>query len=817
MRDLRYAFRTILRRPVFAVIALSCLGLGIGGTAAILALADTILWKSLPVERSNELVFLGFTNPRMPEPRTSVSYPLAMAIRGKVEAFKDLIVYRSVNLNLRVRGQTDRIVAETVSLNYFDMLGVGASEGRVFSERIEPVEATPTLAVLSHGYWRRRFGGDPSVVGTPVVLDEIVFTIVGIAREGFYGLELGNAPDLWVPVTTLPLLVPKPPLLEMPNNMSFRAVARLTPTELTLPQVAARIRPAFSAIAQAEAARDRRGRHVLNMQVMLLPSSGAVSQLQRQFARPVLVVLGGAGILLAIGFSNFAAVLLAQAVTRRREIAMRLALGASSLRLVRQLLTESVVLAMMGGICGTFVGYWLTGLLGRLFSNLAGIRLELGMDWRTLAFTAALSLVLGLLLGLTPALDSLRTSVVSVLQGDTTTGRSWRGRTGTLRRILVGAQIALSLMLLVGAGLFGRSLLNLSRLNLGIRVNEVLQMSLRLPQTQTPEQIELFYSTLQERLKGLAGVRSAGASEQALFTTKTIDGITIKGYQAKPDEDLGTLVNRVGPGFVETLGLSVLSGRPFDERDTRQAPAVAVVSRSLAVRYFGDISALGRRITVGYDGAEREIIGVVGDASYDDARVGGAEVVYMPLAQAQEPSGMRTVYIRVSGDPVSLANAVRSEVQAVGPNAGIYDVKRLTDRLNEVRSQDRLLAFMSAATGALSVLLTAIGIYGLLACELGRRMREFGIRMALGATRGDIIRMVLRETLVLGTVSVACGGVIAWWVATLFTSQLFGLSARDPLTIGVAVACIAGVLLVATWLPMQWGVRLSPLSALRQD
>jgi predicted lysophospholipase L1 biosynthesis ABC-type transport system permease subunit len=242
-----------------------------------------------------------------------------------------------------------------------------------------------------------------------------------------------------------------------------------------------------------------------------------------------------------------------------------------------------------------------------------------------------------------------------------------------------------------------------------------------------------------------------------------------------------------------------------------------VVSRSLAVRYFGDIAALGRRITVGYDGADREIVGVVGDASYHDARVGGAEAVYMPLAQAQEPPAMRTVYIRVGGDPVALANAVRSAVQAVGPNAGIYDVKRLSDRLNEVRSQDRLLAFMSAATGALSLLLTAIGIYGLLAYELGRRTREFGIRTALGATRGDIARMVLGETLVLGTVSVACGVVIAWWLAALFTSQLFGVSARDPLTIGVAVACIAGVLLVATWLPTLWSVRLSPLSALRQD
>jgi predicted permease len=822
MRDLRYACRTILRKPVFAVVALSCLGLGIGGTAAIFSLADAILWKSLPVERPNELAFIGFTHPRIPGTRTTLSYPLAIAMRGKIEAFKDMSVYRPQNLNLRVRGQTDRIIAETVSLNYFDMLGVGAARGRVFSERAERAETMPTLAVLSHGYWQRRFGGDPSIVGASVVLDETAFSIVGIAREGFHGLEPGNAPDLWIPVTTLPLVVPKPPLLTMPNNMSFRGVARLrptplTPTPLTLAQVASRMQPAFAAIAKAEAARDKRGGIALHAQLQLLPSSGAVSQLQRQFARPVLVVLGGAGILLAIGFSNFAALLLAQAVTRRREMAVRLALGASNWRLARQLLTESVLLAVMGGVCGALVAYWLTGLLGRFFSNLAGIRLELAMDWRTLAFTAGLSLVLGLLLGMTPALQAFRTSVIGVLQGDATTGRSWRGQSGAVRRVLVGAQIAFSLLLLVSAGLFGRSLLNLSGLNLGMRIDEVLQVSLRLPQNHRPEQVEAFYSMLQERLKSLPGVRTVGFSEQALFTTRTIDGISIKGYQSRPGEDLGTLVNRIGPGFVETLGLTVLAGRPFDERDTPQAPAVAVVSRSLAIRYFGDTDALGRRIKVGYDGADREIVGVVGDASYDDARVGIAETVYLPLVQAQEPSTMRTVYLRVGGDPVALAAAVRREVQAAGPNAGIYDVKRLTDRVNEVRSQDRLLAFMSASTGALSLLLTAIGIYGLLAYELGRRTREFGIRMALGATRGDVARMVLRETLVLGTTSVCFGVVMAWWLSSLFTAQLFGVPARDPLTIAGAVVCIAGVLIVATWLPTLRGVRLSPVNALRHE
>jgi predicted permease len=697
------------------------------------------------------------------------------------------------------------------------MLRVGAARGRVFSEQTERAESMPTLAVLSHGYWQRRFGGDPSIVGASVVLDETAFSIVGVAREGFHGLDTGHAPDLWIPVTTLPLVVPKPPLLTMPNNMSFRGVVRLTPTPLTLPRVAARVQPAFAAIAEAEAARDKRGRIALLAQLQLLPSSGAVARLQQQFARPVLVVLGGAGILLAIGFSNFAALLLAQAVTRRREMAIRLALGASGWRLAGQLLTESVVLAMMGGVCGALVAYWLTGLLGRFFSNLAGIRLELAMDWRTLTFTAGLSLVLGLLLGLTPALQALRTSVVGVLRGDATTGSSWRGQSGALRRLLVGAQIALSLLLLVSAGLFGRSLMNLSGLNLGMRVDEVLQVSLRLPQNHEPGQVETFYSMLQDRVKGLPGVRAVGASEQALFTTKTIDGISITGYQSRPGEDLGTLVNRIGPGFVETLGLTVLAGRPFDERDTPQAPAVAVVSRSLAVRYFGDKDALGQRIKVGFDGADREIVGVIGDASYDDARVGVAETVYLPLAQTPEPPSMRTVYLRVGGDPAALAAAVRREVQALGPNAGIYDVKRLTDRLNEARSQERLLAFMSASTGALSLLLTAIGIYGLLAYELGRRTREFGIRMALGATRGDVARMVLRETLVLGTASVCSGVAMAWWLSSLFASQLFGVSARDPLTIGGATVCIAIVLLVATSLPTLWGVRLSPLRALRHD
>lgn len=818
MLELRYACRAILRRPLFAVVAISSLGLGIGGTAAIFSLADAILWKSLPIDRPNELAFLGFRVPARPEPRTTISYPLASALRGRIDVFRDISVYRSMSLNLRVRDQTDKVIAEAVSLNYFDLLGVGASRGRVFSEHADRSEAVPTLAVVSHGYWQRRFGSDPSLLGASVILDGTSFSIVGVAREGFFGLELGNAPDLWIPVTTLPLVVPQPPLLTMPNNASFRAVARLAPSEQTLAAIAARAQPMFARIAVAEAERDRRGRMFSQAQLLLFPTSDAVSRLQRQFARPVLVVLGGAGILLAIGFSNLAALLLAQAVTRRREIAMRLALGASTWRLVRQLLTESVVLALMGGAVAVLVAYWMTSLLGRLFSNLAAIRLDLVLDWRTVAFSGALSLVLGLLLGLTPALQTVRTSLVSVLQGDVTTGRSWRGRSGAVRRVLVGGQIALSLLLLVSAGLFGRSLWNVSELNLGMRIDDVLQVSMRLPQSQQrPERVEAFYSTLEERLRGLPGVRAVGSSEQALFTTKTIDGIEIKGYTPSPGEDLGTLVNRIGPGFVETLGLTVLAGRAFDARDTAQAAAIAVVSRSLAVRFFGGMDAIGKRVKVGFDGADRGIVGVVSDASYDDARVGVAQTVYLPLMQAASPPSMRTIYVRTTGDPAALAAAVRREVLAVGPNVGMYDVKRLGDRVNEVRSQERLLAFMSASTGALSMLLTAIGIYGLLAYELGRRTREFGIRMALGATRSDVARMVLRETLVLCTTSVGIGVLIALSLSSLVATQLFGVSARDPLTIVGAVVCIAGVLVVATLLPTLWGLRLSPARALRQD
>jgi len=816
-RDLRYACRTALRQPIFAVVAISCLGFGIGGTAAIFALADAILWKSLPVERPDQLVFIGFKVPVRPEPTSTISYPLATAIRGRLEGLQDLTVYRSLSVNLRLGDQTDRAIAEAVSLNYFDLLGVSASRGRVFNERADHSSGMPTLAVLSHGYWQRRFGGDPSVVGTAVVLDGTPFSIVGIARKGFFGVEPGNSPDLWIPVTTLPLVAPQPPLLTMPNNASFRAVARRTPSALTMSEVAARAQPMFARIAADQAQRDPRARMFARAQLQFLSSSGAVSRLQRQFGRPTLIVLGGAGILLTIGFSNLAALLLAQAAARRRDIAMRLALGASRSRLVRQLLAESVALALIGGAFGTLVACWMTGVLGRLFSSLAAIRLDLAVDWRTVAFTQTLALILGVVLGFTPALQAVRTNVVGVLQGDVTTGRSWRGRSGAFRRLLVGGQIALSVLLLVSAGLFGRSLWNVSTMNLGLRVDDVLQASLRVPQNHDVRRVEAFYSTLQERLRGLAGVSSVGASEQALFTTRTIDGIAIRGYTPRPGEDLGTLVNRIGPGFIETLGLTVLTGRAFDEHDTLQAPAAAIVSRSLAVRYFGGTAAVGRRITVGLDGVDREIVGVVSDAGYDDARLGVAEIVYLPLAQTSAPPGMRTIYLRTAGDPAALAVAVRREAQAVDPDVGVYDVKRLTDRVNEMHAQERLLAFSSAATGVLSVSLTAIGIYGLLAFELSRRTREFGIRMALGATRGRVIRLVCYEALGLCTAGVAIGVLAALWTASLVATQLFGVPARDPLTIVGAVACIGAVLAIATLLPTLWGLRLSPMRALRQD
>jgi predicted permease len=794
------------------------LGLGIGSTAAIFSLADAILWKSLPVERPNELAFLGLKLRARPEPTTTISYPLATALRGRIDVFRDLSVYRPMSLNLRAGSQTDRVFAEAVSLNYFDLLGVGAARGRVFSEHADGSQATPTLAVLSYGYWQRRFGRDPNVLGTSVFLEGTSFSIVGVAREGFFGVELGNGPDVWFPITTLALIAPQPPLLTMPNNSSFRAVARLTSSAPTLAELTARAQPLFARVAGEEAQKDRRGRMFAQAQLLLLPTSGVVARLQQQFGRPILVVLGGAGILLAIAFSNLAALLLAQAVTRRREIAMRLALGASTWRLVRQLLIESVVLAVMGGACGVLVAYWMTGLLGRLFSTLAALRLELALDWRTVAFGGAISLVLGLLLGLTPAFQAARTNLVGAFQGDATTGRSWRGQSGMARRLLVGGQIALAVLLLVSAGLFGRSLWNVTRLDLGMRVDHVLQISLRLPQNrQSADQIDAFYAAVQDRLRGLPGVGAVGASEQALFTTRTIDGIEIEGYTPQQGEDLGTLVNRIGPGFVEALGLSVLAGRAFDARDTGQSPAVAVVSRSLALRYFGGMDAIGRRVKVGFDGADRAIVGVVSDASYDDARVGVAQTVYLPLIQATPPPSMRTLYVRTSGDPAAIAAAVRRDVAAVSPDVGMYDVKRLTDRVNEVRSQERLLALMSATISVLSILLTAIGIYGLLAYELGRRTREFGIRMAMGATRTDVARMVGRETLVLCTASVAIGVLGALWLSSFFATQLFGVSARDPLTIVGSVVCIGGVLIIATVLPTLWGLRLSPVQALRED
>lgn len=816
-RDLRYAYRTILRRPLFAIAAIVCLGVGIGGTAAIFSLADAILWKSLPVQRPTELAFLGFSVPRRPEPVPTISYPLATAIRGRIEGLQDIAVYRSLGLNVRVRNQTDRAIAELVSLNYFDLLGVSAARGRVFTELVDRAESAPTVAVLSHGYWQRRFGSDPSVVGADVVVDGTPFSVIGVARDGFFGLDVGNGPDLWIPVTTLPLVAPQPPVLTMPNNASFRIVARLVPSPLTHAQTATRAQPSFAAIVAEEAKRDQRGRMFAQAQLQLLPTSNAVAQLQRQFARPTIVVLGGAAILLAIGSSNLAALLLAQAAARRREVAMRLALGASRWRLIRQLSTESLALTLTGGLVGVLVAYWMTHLLGRAFSNLAAIRLELALDWRTIAFTATVSIALGVLFGLTPAFQALRASVVNALKGDASTGRSWRGQSGLLRRCLVGGQIALSVLLLVSAGLFGRSLFNVSMLNLGMRVDGVLQASLRVPQTQTAERVEAFYSTLEERLRGLAGVQGVGTSEQALFTTRTIDGIEIEGYKGPAGEDRGTLINRIGPGFAETLGLTVLSGRTFAAHDTAQAPAVAMVSRALAVRYFGGTTALGRRITVGFDGTAREIIGVVSDASYDDDRLAESPIVYLPLSHTSAPPAMRTIYIRTAGDPATFMAAVQREVQALDGNVGVYDVKRLDDRVNEMRAQERLLAFMATMTSALSIVLTGIGIYGLLAYELTRRTREFGIRMALGATRGDVTRLVWRESFVLCAISVCIGIGIALSLSSVVATQLFGVSARDPLTLLMAVASITIVLVIATMLPTLWSLRLSPVGALRHE
>jgi predicted permease len=830
LQDLRYGLRMLSKNPGFTTVAVLTLALGIGANTAIFSLIDAVMLRMLPVRNPEQLTLLTWAAKGSPGimpandiihslsgnmdqdktgrfTSTSFSYPTFEQIHARDDVFSKVFAFADPDpVNFNVNGQADWANAELVSGDYFSGLGIAAVAGRTITEADDKAGAAP-VAMVSYGYWERRFGREATVVGKAITVNSVPFTIIGVTPPEFFGLQPGRSLDVWLPLYTQPQV--EPSWTEEGRSKFIRnddwwvlIMGRLKPG-ISEPQARAALEVAFqqSMVAQEEATQksgllqesSKRG-SLAGAQDLphleLAPASKGLDNLRQEFSKPLFILMTVVGLVLLIACANVANLLLSRATTRQKEIAVRLAIGAGRRRLIRQLLTESVLLATLGGVTGLALAYWATSLLVAFMSSgREPVALGVDPDVRVLGFTAAVSVLTGILFGLAPAFHGTRLDLTPALKESPGSGPlgAFRGARSGLGKALVVAQVAMSLLLLVSAGLFVRTLRNLENLNVGFNRYNILLFGIDPTQNgYKGERLASFYQELQRRLEGLPGVRSASVSEHTLIGGGvSISGISIQGYAPKrtgtePDASGGVYFNGVGPRFFETMGIPLVLGRTIGPEDTFLAPKVAVINETLAQSYFLNANPIGRRVGFGdaKTSGDIEIVGVVGDARYADLRRDVPPTVYFPYLQQLKQLGPMHFEVRTAGNPIDMLASVRRVVQSLGKNLPLLEVKTQTEQIDETLFQERLFAKLSSFFGLLALVLACVGLYGIMTFAVTRRTREIGIRMALGASRGEIAEMVLRETILMVGIGIAIGLLAALGASRVIATFLYGLNRR---------------------------------------
>ena len=808
LQDVRYGLRQLRRSSGFTAVAIITLALSIGANTAIFSLLDAALLRMLPVREPQRLVFLHCSDGRG-NAINAFSYPQFAYLRARARTLS-AFAYDHADLNLSAGSLTDAPSGLLVSDNYFSVLGVQPLLGRGIAPGDEAV------AVLSHPFWESRFGGDPGIVGRAVVLNGLPFTVIGVTPRGFFGAEVGTSPAIFVPLTMRDRLLPGEAILTSRNNFWLTIMARLQPG-LGREQASAEAEVLYHQ-ANTEETQDLPADHPLvgwfrSMHIALAAGDRGEGNLRDQFGKPLLILMTIVGLVLLITCANVASLLLARAAARQREIALRLALGAGRARLLRQLLTESMVLSIAGGFLGLLFAFWAAGVLaGFLNQNV----LDVSPDVRVLGFTLALSVLTGLLFGCAPAMQSTRPDLTSALKGEqlaAAPGRRWE-----LRRLLVAGQVGISLSLLIGAGLFIRTLANLKNLNTGFQSHNVLLVSLNPGLSgYGSERIRSFYDQLLERVQALPGVRSASVADSPLLGNRWFDGLVVEGHATTPGEEPGVAVKMVTSRFFETMGIAIRLGRDFSPQDRAGSPKVAIINETLARQSFAGQNPIGKHIGVGSLTPDLEVVGVIADTKYGGLRDPIPRTVYLPMSQAQLPRSPRTLHVRVSAHPADIAAAIRNQIRALDKDLPVMQVQMFSALVDRGLAQERLIATLSGFLGALALLLAAVGLYGVIAYGVQRRTREIGIRMSLGAEPGMVMRMVLRDCLIMVAAGAATGFPLGLWFSKLVASQLFGVSPGDPVTIVTATLLLFAVAALAGYLPARRASRVDPMVALRYE
>jgi predicted permease len=836
-QDIRYGLRVMRKSPGFTLVAVLTLALGIGANTAIFSLINAVLLRMLPVSNPNELVIVGdpgrVHDRSLGTPQTDVfSYPLYKSLRDGNHVFSGLLASGEEH-GLKVENDRSGQISSDalgvlVSGNYFSVLGVNAVMGRVLTPDDDKAAGGSPVAVISYHFWKEKLSGDPNIVGEAVRLNGQPFTIIGVAPAGFFGDTVGDIQDVWMPLMMEQQILSGRPWLENYEASWLHLIGRLRPG-INLAQARSDLNVVFRQVLNGPIKSKIHADELKELharQIEVVEGGNGFSHLRGDFRQPLLLLMGMVALVLLIACVNVANLLLARSTARKKEIAVRLSIGASPLRLTRQLLTESILLAFAGGACGLLVAGWSSKALLRLsLGPHASEQLTAALDVRVLLFTAGVCVLTGILFGLIPAIRALRFEVAPTLKGSSIAQSDLGTRTtgGNWGRLLVISQVALSVLVLFGAGLLVRSLRNLQNLDLGYSREHILMVPTDpLTAGYNPKKFPQFDDEVTRRLSALPGIRGVTASMNGLFSgSESDDQMKVEGYVSTNQTDLNIHMDAVGSNYFTTLGVPIILGRDIGPQDTAASPPVAVINEAMERKYFNHANPIGKRLWADDDEHRNSppftIIGVAGNAKDHDLHTSVVPRFYIPITQFPDPVYSFHFEVRTVGNPKSVAAAARKEIMDFDSRIPVGEIRPLNDQVNDSINNEIVIAKLSSFFGLLALLLACIGLYGIMSYAVGGRTREIGVRMALGARREDVLWLVLRSAVVMIAIGVLIGIPAALAAGRLIQSMLFQLTSFDPLSMLAVIVLLTVVALLAGWIPARRATKVNPVIALRYE
>ena len=815
LSDLRLALRLLFKSPGFTLIAVLTLGLGIGANTAIFSFINTFFLKSFTVQRPEELVTLYTTDENNPG-LLPTSQPNFADYRDQNQVFAGMAIYGFAPANLLLNGEPSQIFGEMVSGNYFDLLGVRAAQGRTFRPEEYQTVGTHSVAVLGHSFWQTQLAGDRAIIGREVMLNGTAFTVIGVAPANFKGLNTLNSPAFWVTSASYKQILNGIFLnfFDLRRALLFNVVARLKPA-VPLSQAEASLKPIAEQLGK-QFPNDNKGR---GLKLESLAESGINPNQRQNFKLAGTLLLSLSGLVLLIACANIANLLLARATARQREVALRLALGADRMRLIRQFLTESLLLAFLGGVAGLIIAQWTQQLLWSFRPPFLPQDMVISLDERVLGFGLVIALVTGLLFGLAPAWSATKPELTTTLKEETA-GSAARSPLFSVRNFLVAGQIALSVVALIVAGLFIRSLRHAQQTDAGWNTTNLALLSVNVAaQGYNGDRAVAYYRAAIERALATPGVTHATVASGSLLN----GGGLLRTLRPQGDDEklrtTGQLTSylKVAPGFFKAMGIAQIAGRDFTEADDSKHPMVVIINQTMAKLVWPNRSAVGQTIKVFGSEDPVEVVGVIQDVVFDNIGEAPKPYTFFSIAQETERGGFATIHVRTQADAAALMPSIRKQLQSLDSALPFVNVTTMDENIRQGLWAPRTGAALLSVFGLLALLLAAIGVYGIMAYTVGKRTREIGIRMAIGAQSHDVLSLILGRGVLIVGVGLVCGLGLAFALTRYFQNLLIGVNTSDPVTYGLIAGLLAIVSLLACWLPARRATRVDPIIALRSE